>query len=77
MGKYKHTDENGYFKSEYPKDTVGYSLDMMEWIYNHPTMKKSEKLEILLPLEEHHMKHLNKMFPSGNFKWDKWSDKLK
>jgi len=76
MKNYKHTDEDGNFKSNYPKNTVGYHLDIMEWIYFHPNMTQKEKLEILIPLEEHHMKYLNEMFPGGNFKWEKWSDKI-
>jgi hypothetical protein len=76
MESYKHIDEDGNFKSNYPKNTVGYHLDIMEWIYFHPNMTQKEKLEILILLEEHHMKYLNEMFPEGNFKWEKWSDKI-
>lgn len=73
----KFTDEEGKFKSSFKSDQVGYIVELMEWVYEHNNMTYEEKLDTLLKLEEVHERHLKKLFPEGNYSWEKWSDKLK
>jgi hypothetical protein len=72
----KFTDENGSFKSNYKREQVGYIIELMEWVYEHNNMTHEEKLNNLLNLEEIHENHLKQIFPSGNYAWEKFSDKL-
>jgi hypothetical protein len=74
---YKYTDENGGFKSSYEKGQVGFIVELMEWVYEHNNMTLDEKKNYLILLEEVYESHLKTLFPSGNFTWEKWSDKLK
>lgn len=73
-------DENGNFKSEYPREkgkiSIGYIEDVCQWTYYRKDLTNDEKLETILKLENIIQNMLNRSDMKMNY-IPTWSTKLK